>query len=146
MELFKSSIITIGDELVSGFRTDTNSTWIASQLHLINIDVHSIHSVPDNLKQIIESLQLQISLKIDYVFITGGLGPTNDDKTLESVKKFLGSNYFLDENYSLYLKSKFKNIEYRDMIKNQSTKIDGVNYLFNPKIFKLSFFKRHTYT
>ena len=88
MELFKSSIITIGDELVSGFRTDTNSTWIASQLHLINIDVHSIHSVPDNLKQIIESLQLQISLKIDYVFITGGLGPTNDDKTLESVKKF----------------------------------------------------------
>tara|TARA_Y100001980_G_C14554398_1_gene341042 strand:- start:144 stop:1376 length:1233 start_codon:yes stop_codon:yes gene_type:complete len=140
MELFKSSIITIGDELVSGFRTDTNSTWIASQLHLINIDVHSIHSVPDNLKQIIESLQLQISLKIDYVFITGGLGPTNDDKTLESVKKFLGSNYFLDENYSLYLKSKFKNIEYRDMIKNQSTKIDGVNYLFNPKGSALPFY------
>ena len=140
MELFKSSIITIGDELVSGFRTDTNSTWIASQLHLINNDVHSIYSVADNSKQIIQALQLQISLKIDYVFITGGLGPTNDDKTLASVKKFLGSNYFLDENYSSYLNNKFKNIEYRDMIKNQSTKIDGVNYLSNPKGSALPFY------
>ena len=140
MEFYKSSIITIGDELTSGFRLDTNSKWIASQLHSNKIDVNSIFTVGDNSADITKAIKSTINKDIKYLFITGGLGPTDDDKTLYSIKSLLKSQYFIDKEYYLFLKTKFKNIEYNNMIKNQSTKISRVNYLSNPKGSALPFY------
>ena len=99
LNLPKSSIITIGDELISGYRADSNSKWLASQLDLFNVRVDSIVSIGDDLDRIVEELENQSAKKNDYVFITGGLGPTSDDKTLESVRKFIDSSYYLDQKY-----------------------------------------------
>ncbi|MAV63902.1 MAG: hypothetical protein CMG00_01785 [Candidatus Marinimicrobia bacterium] len=85
----QSVIITIGDEIITGYRLDTNSNWLAKQLTSINIAVSEIISLPDNVSCIVEKLEsVKFQKNIDYCFITGGLGPTNDDKTNEAVKIF----------------------------------------------------------
>ena len=83
-----AEILTIGDEILIGQITNTNSVWIAQQLNLIGISVNYITSIGDNEQQILEAL-LAANKRADFVFITGGLGPTKDDIT----KKVL-ANYF----------------------------------------------------
>ena len=126
------SIVTIGDELISGYRLDTNSKWLAKELHALNISVDSIISIGDNFNKIIKTLTEQSSKKLDYIFVTGGLGPTEDDKTLDSIKAFLNSEYLIDEDYIKVLSQRFnQNSDFDEMIKNQSRKIKGVRYIEN---------------
>lgn len=82
----KAAIITIGDEILIGQVIDSNSAWIAQQLHQIGIAVSEIISISDTEEHIVQTLN---RVKEDVVIITGGLGPTNDDLT----KKTL-TNYF----------------------------------------------------
>ncbi len=86
-----ASIITIGDEILVGQTIDTNSAWIAAQLNLIGISVREIISISDKADAITEALNRELGLS-QLVFITGGLGPTQDDIT----KKTL-CDYFNDE-------------------------------------------------
>ena len=147
LNLPKSSIITIGDELISGYRADSNSKWLASQLDSFNVRVDSIVSIGDDLDRIVEELENQSAKKIDYVFITGGLGPTSDDKTLESVRKFIDSSYYLDQEYMKILNSRIKNnSKYKSMIQNQSRKINKVSYFPNPIGTALPFSFNHSNT
>ena len=102
-----STIIAIGDELVSGFRDETNSKWLAEKLLSIDINVLSVMVVGDNEENIIYALNQALNYKdIDYVFITGGLGPTNDDITLRSLANFLKSDLFFDGAYFEKLKNR----------------------------------------
>lgn len=87
----KASIITIGDEILVGQTIDTNSAWIAAQLNLLGISVNEIISISDKTDAIEEALTRELS-RSNLVFITGGLGPTQDDIT----KKTL-TDYFNDE-------------------------------------------------
>ena len=134
MELYSCSIITIGDELITGYRLDTNSKWLSNQLASLNVNVRSIISIGDNKRNIIDTLKSQLKYGLDYIFITGGLGPTQDDKTLDSMKYFLKTEYFIDEEYKAFLNKKVKrDSKYRKMVENQSTKIKGVEYFENLK-------------
>ena len=134
MELYSCSIITIGDELITGYRLDTNSKWLSNQLASLNVNVRSIISIGDNKRNIIDTLKSQLKYGLDYIFITGGLGPTQDDKTLDSMKYFLKTEYFIDEEYKAFLNKKVKrDNRYRKMVENQSTKIKGVEYFENLK-------------
>lgn len=76
----QASIITIGDEILIGQIVDTNSAWLAQELNEIGVRVRSIVTVGDNWEQIIDSINSEMKSS-DFVFITGGLGPTNDDIT-----------------------------------------------------------------
>ena len=134
MELYSCSIITIGDELITGYRLDTNSKWLSNQLASLNVNARSIISIGDNKRNIIDTLKSQLKYGLDYIFITGGLGPTQDDKTLDSMKYFLKTEYFIDEEYKAFLNKKVKrDSRYRKMVENQSTKIKGVEYFENLK-------------
>ena len=72
-----SAIVTIGDELLIGQVIDTNSSWIAQQLNFIGIKVEERVSVADDVAAIRSTLD-RLLQKVDYIFITGGLGPTKD--------------------------------------------------------------------
>jgi nicotinamide-nucleotide amidase len=76
----KASIITIGDELLIGQVTDTNSTWIASELNKAGIRVIRRVAVGDDANEIRRALDQESSLA-DVILMTGGLGPTADDIT-----------------------------------------------------------------
>jgi nicotinamide-nucleotide amidase len=93
----KAEILTIGDEILIGQITNTNSVWIAQQLNLSGIQVVHMASVSDNESAIEEAFETAMT-RADVVFITGGLGPTKDDITKKTFAKFLGTELEIDED------------------------------------------------
>ncbi|HJD87768.1 CinA family nicotinamide mononucleotide deamidase-related protein [uncultured Empedobacter sp.] len=92
----KATLLTIGDEILIGQIVDTNSAFIAQQLNKIGIEVEEIISVQDELNHIIEAFQRGISTS-DIVIVTGGLGPTKDDKTKMALCQFLECELIREE-------------------------------------------------
>jgi nicotinamide-nucleotide amidase len=75
-----AELITIGNELLNGQTTDTNSAWLARQFQVLGIRVNRITSVSDSGQEILEILR-ESGSRADIIIITGGLGPTSDDVT-----------------------------------------------------------------
>ncbi len=92
----KAEILTIGDEILIGQITNTNSVWIAQQLNLMGIKIVHMASVSDNEDEIIKALE-DATLRADFVFITGGLGPTKDDITKKTIAKFFNTELVINE-------------------------------------------------
>jgi nicotinamide-nucleotide amidase len=92
----RAEILTIGDEILIGQITNTNSVWIAQQLNIAGIKVAHIASVADDEAAIIKALE-DAMLRADFVFITGGLGPTKDDITKKTFARFFGVGLRIDE-------------------------------------------------
>jgi len=84
----KASIVSIGNELLSGQTIDTNVSWLSGRLLSISIPVVSSYTVGDDTDAIIRSFNLATS-DADLVLATGGLGPTDDDLTRQVFAKFL---------------------------------------------------------
>lgn len=85
-----ASIITIGDEILIGQIVDTNSAWIAENLSLLGISVIEMLSISDNREHILAGLKKYESL-VDLVIISGGLGPTRDDITKQTLAEYFNS-------------------------------------------------------
>ncbi|MEI8135924.1 MAG: competence/damage-inducible protein A [Bacteroidota bacterium] len=92
----KAEILTIGDEILIGQITNTNSVWIAQQLNLIGVKVTHMASVADDEDAIINAFDTALS-RADFVFITGGLGPTKDDITKKTFSKYFNAELILDD-------------------------------------------------
>ncbi len=90
----KASIVSIGNEILSGQTIDTNASWLGGKLLSIGIPVVSSYTVGDCLDAIVRSLKLA-SDDAELVLITGGLGPTDDDLTRQAFAKFLGTELLL---------------------------------------------------
>lgn len=86
----KTEIITIGDEILIGQIVDTNSAWMGQQLNLHGIEVYQVTSVHDDHDHILKALA-DAEQNADLVLITGGLGPTKDDITKNSLCEFFGT-------------------------------------------------------
>ncbi|MDZ7880087.1 MAG: nicotinamide-nucleotide amidohydrolase family protein [Saprospiraceae bacterium] len=82
-------IVTVGDEILIGQITDTNSAWMAQQLNLQGIRIVGKTSVGDVHQEIIESIRYALT-KADLVLMTGGLGATKDDITKKTIAEFFG--------------------------------------------------------
>jgi len=92
----KAEIITIGDEILIGQIVDTNSAWMAQKLNSIGVAVKQISSVSDNKEHIIEALD-EAAGRADIIFITGGLGPTKDDITKNTLAEYFSSKMIVDQ-------------------------------------------------
>lgn len=80
----KAEIITIGDELLIGQTIDTNSAWIGAELSQAGFDICRKISIHDKREDILDAVREAVS-KYDIVLITGGLGPTSDDITKQTL-------------------------------------------------------------
>lgn len=87
----KAAIVTIGDEILIGQIIDTNSGYMAKALDKIGVQTHEMLSISDDKKHILDTFST-LQNKVDFVFITGGLGPTKDDITKKTF-----CEYFEDE-------------------------------------------------
>ncbi len=101
-----AEIISIGDEILIGQITNTNTVWIAQQLNLIGVRVIHMSSVPDEAAAITESL-ISAQKRADFVFITGGLGPTRDDITKATLARFLNKPLVTDKQTLLDVEAFF---------------------------------------
>ena len=93
----KADLITIGDEILIGQIIDTNSAWMARKLNDEGIAVRQITSISDEHDHMLETLS-DASGKVDLVLITGGLGPTKDDRTKDAICQFFGTQLVYDDN------------------------------------------------
>lgn len=85
-----SALITIGDEILIGQVTDTNSVWISKQLNKIGVRVGEMITVSDNAGQITAALDRMMG-QYDLLIMTGGLGPTSDDITKQTLADYFDS-------------------------------------------------------
>ena len=92
----QAEIVAIGTELLLGHIVDTNSAWIAQHLTTIGLNLYYTTTVGDNEARIVEVLRNAFK-RSDVVITTGGLGPTVDDKTRESVAAATDRDLVLDE-------------------------------------------------
>lgn len=91
-----TEIINIGDELLNGTSTNSNATWLSGRLVRYGSTVKAVTMIGDDLDIIIEALQSAGS-RAELVVVTGGLGPTSDDKTKEATIRFFGGKLIPDE-------------------------------------------------
>ena len=89
-------IITIGDELLIGQVVDTNSAWMAVELNKAGFDVRYKTTVGDNEKDMLEAFERAFS-RVPIVLVTGGIGPTKDDITKQTLCRFFHTRLVFDE-------------------------------------------------
>ncbi len=94
--MITAALLPIGEELLSGSVTDTNSSWIAAQLRSIGIPVRFKHTVGDLASDIIGSIE-RLTNQVDIVILTGGLGPTRDDVTKKCLLQWSDSEWIQDQ-------------------------------------------------
>ena len=80
----RAAVVTVGDELLSGDTVNTNATWLCRELTDRGVEVERVAVVPDDTDEIAEIIG-SFHERYDVVLVTGGLGPTHDDRTMEGV-------------------------------------------------------------
>jgi molybdenum cofactor synthesis domain-containing protein len=90
-----AAVLVIGDEILSGRTKDKNIGFIAEYLTAIGIDLKEVRVVPDEEDEIVTALNA-LRKRYTYVFTTGGIGPTHDDITADSVAKAFGVSIDVD--------------------------------------------------
>ena len=108
-----AAILIIGNEILSGRTQDTNTGTLANWLNSIGVKLVEVRVVPDDEKIIIDSLNL-LRKKYDYVFTTGGIGPTHDDITAQSVAKAFDKKYEIHKEAFKILESYYKPGEFNE--------------------------------
>ncbi|MCJ7778143.1 MAG: competence/damage-inducible protein A, partial [Sedimentisphaerales bacterium] len=117
----KASIVSIGNELLTGQTLSTNASYLSERLLSIGIPVVSFYTTGDDIDLIVRMLNLA-SGDADVVLVTGGLGPTDDDVTRQALAKFLGSELQLQSE----LLEKIQNIfAHRERPMPQKNKIQA---------------------
>ncbi len=116
----RAHIITIGDEILIGQITDTNSPFIAKELDGIGIEVSQISSIADDKQQILDSLAFA-KANVPLVLITGGLGPTKDDLTKHTFCEFFNDTLIENPEVLLNVERLFKNYVKRPMLPSNKT-------------------------
>ena len=131
MSLFTAGILIIGDEILSGRTQDTNANFIAKNLTSSGIKLEEIRVIQDDKKIIIDSVK-SFSEKYNYVFTTGGIGPTHDDITAESVSKAFGLKYEIHKEAYKILEAYYKPGEFNEGRQKMVWMPENANLILNP--------------
>ena len=128
----KAEIVVIGDEILIGQVTDTNSGWIAAQLNLNGIEVFQTTAIHDESIQIIEVLS-KAEGRVDLVIITGGLGPTSDDITRTTLCSYFNTQLVFHEPTFIHISNRFRNrgIPLNRLNRDQALVPENCTVLFN---------------
>ena len=102
----KAEIISIGTELLRGEITDTNAGYLASQLPLVGIELQRMTTADDDTKKLAQVLRNALK-NSSIVITTGGLGPTQDDLTRESIALVMDEQLFIDAALEKHLRITF---------------------------------------
>lgn len=129
----RAEIISCGTELLLGHITDTNATYLAQSLAPLGIDLYYVSQVGDNQGRIVEVLRRAWS-RSDLIVMTGGLGPTEDDLTRESISELMGETMQVDPQLEKDLRAMFAHMGSKMPERNvkQATLIPSARALPNP--------------
>ena len=141
---FTAGIIIIGNEILSGRTVDKNTSFIASWLNEKGISVEEVRAIPDKEQVIIDTVN-ELRNKFAYVFTTGGIGPTHDDITSESISKVFNQKYqYHKEAYKL-LEDYYKNQDFNEGRKKMAKMPENAKLIPNPKTFAAGFYVENVF-
>ena len=126
-----AGILIIGNEILSGRTQDTNTSTLATWLNSIGVKVEEVRVIPDIEKTIIETLNA-LRTSYNYVFTTGGIGPTHDDITAASVSKAFGLKYQIHEEAYKILEAYYKSGEFNEGRQKMVWMPENANLILNP--------------
>ena len=127
---FTSAILIIGNEILSGRTVDKNTSFIAKWLGELGISVEEVRVIPDKENIIVNSLN-ELRKKYQYIFTTGGIGPTHDDITSESVAKAFGRKYDYNKEAYAILEKYYANSDFNEGRKKMARMPEGANLIYN---------------
>ena len=108
-----AAILIIGNEILSGRTQDTNTSTLATWLNAIGVKVNEVRVVPDIEEKIVNTLNV-LRKEHNYVFTSGGIGPTHDDITAKSISKAFGLKYELHKEAFKILEAYYKPGEFNE--------------------------------
>ena len=128
---FNAAIIIIGNEILSGRTQDTNTSTIAQWLNSIGVKVNEVRVIPDIENTIIETVN-HLRMVNDYVFTTGGIGPTHDDITAQSISKAFNLEYEIHKEAFNILEAYYKEGEFNEGRQKMAWMPRHANLIPNP--------------
>jgi|TARA_A100001011_G_scaffold392256_1_gene479459 molybdenum cofactor synthesis domain-containing protein len=126
-----AAILIIGNEILSGRTQDTNTSTLATWLNSIGVKVNEVRIIPDVEKTIIETLNF-LRKENNYVFTTGGIGPTHDDITAASVSKAFNLKYEIHKEGFKILESYYKPGEFSEGRQKMIWMPENAELILNP--------------
>ena len=126
-----AAILIIGNEILSGRTQDTNTSTLANWLNSIGVKVNEVRVVPDIEKKIVDTLNILRS-ENDYVFTTGGIGPTHDDITAQSVAKAFGLKYEIHKEAFKILEAYYQPGEFNEGRQKMVWMPENAELILNP--------------
>ena len=127
-----AAIVVIGNEILSGRTQDKNVAFISNWLNnSCGVSVVEVRIIPDNEEIIISTIR-EISKKNNYVFTTGGIGPTHDDITSESISKAFKKKYETNKEAFKILENYYGKKEFNEPRKKMAKMPKGSKLIYNP--------------
>ena len=126
-----AAILIIGNEILSGRTQDTNTSTLATWLNSIGVKVNEVRIIPDQEDIIVETLNL-LRKSNNYVFTTGGIGPTHDDITAQSVAKAFGLKYELHKEGYKILEAYYQPGEFNEGRQKMIWMPENADLILNP--------------
>ena len=126
-----AAILIIGNEILSGRTQDTNTSTIAQWLNSIGVVVQEVRVIPDIENTIIETVN-HLKKVNNYVFTTGGIGPTHDDITAQSISKAFGLKYEIHKEAYKILEAYYKPGEFNEGRQKMIWMPENANLILNP--------------
>ncbi|MEO3384978.1 competence/damage-inducible protein A [Mesorhizobium sp. CAU 1741] len=132
-DIITASMIVIGDEILSGRTKDKNIGHLADVMTAIGIDLKEVRIVPDDEDEIVAAVNA-LRAHTTYLFTTGGIGPTHDDITADSVSKAFGVPCDYDERAYAMLEAHYaaRGIEFTEARKRMARMPRGATHIDNP--------------
>tara|TARA_B100000963_G_scaffold3248_1_gene2462 strand:- start:2486 stop:3244 length:759 start_codon:yes stop_codon:yes gene_type:complete len=128
----KAAILIIGNEILSGRTQDKNVSFISNWLNLkCGISVEEVRIIPDKEKIIVTNI-IQLRRKFNYVFTTGGIGPTHDDITAQSISKAFKVKYEYHKEAYAILEKYYGKKKFNDGRKKMAKMPKGAKLIYNP--------------
>ena len=144
MSKITSSILVIGNEILSGRTQDINVQFMANKLSKIGIKLEEVRIIPDIQIQIIDNINL-LRKKHNYVFTTGGIGPTHDDITSESVSKAFNRKYIINKEAYKLLESYYTKGKINEGRLKMTKMPEGSKIIKNPLTIAPGFYIENVY-
>jgi molybdenum cofactor synthesis domain-containing protein len=126
-----AAILIIGNEILSGRTQDTNTSTLALWLNSIGVKVQEVRVIPDVEETIVNSVNL-LRKQYDYVFTTGGIGPTHDDITAESISKAFNLKYEMHKEGYKLLEKYYKPREFNEGRQKMIWMPENAKLILNP--------------
>ena len=139
-----ASILIVGNEILSGRTKDTNTSTLALWLNTLGVKVEEVRVIPDIEEIIVDTIN-KLRKKYKYVFTTGGIGPTHDDITAQSVSKAFGLKYEPHKEAFKLLEKYYKPGEFNEGRQRMAWMPTNAKLILNPTSGAPGFFVENVF-